>query len=216
MKTFFLFYRDGLPFLREKNPLAGTRLISEHAFLEHEKLYTEAALLLANPIHDRLTYYESELRCIWRYRGEEINGEPAFIDSDISDYDQVFQVISEAPSQQERVRNWLFECFGEKVARNKAERAFRFMEEALELVQAIGLTKEDVHRCVSYTFNRSVGEINQEIGAVGFTLAALCFASGISMQEAVEEEIVRNWGRKDEVIEKWKSKVTVNPIDDGI
>jgi len=212
MKTFQLIYKNDLPYLREKNPLAGTSLVSALVYAEHENLYIESALLLLNGIPGRQHYNENELAVYWRHNGVKISGDPAFIDSRPEEYDHVFEVIASVVDYQERVKLWLFQCFGEDVARDKAERAFRFMEEALELVQAIGLSREDVYRCVAYTYSRPVGEINQEIGGVGFTLAALCFASGLNLVEAMETEIENNWQRKDDIIEKRKNKVTVNPI----
>ena len=46
-----------------------------------------------------------------------------------------------AESFQSRVRPWLIECFGAEVAGNKIERNHRFIEECLELVQALGCSR---------------------------------------------------------------------------
>ena len=82
-----------------------------------------------------------------------------------------FVVMSiKTKTYQIQVRDWLYACFGEDVATNKLERNHRFLEEALELVQACGATQEDAHKLVDYTFNRPIGEKFQEVGGVMITL----------------------------------------------
>lgn len=213
MKYFEVIYKSDQPYLRQKNPLAGTSDVSAFAYAQHEKQYLDAALRLKNPIPGVYEYGEHDLQTIWLYKGDEIIGDPAFIDSAPADYELVFKVIPIVVDHQEIVRKWLVECFGEEVARNKAERAFRFMEEALELVQAIGLSRDDVFRCVAYTFGRPPGEMAEEVGGVAFTLAALCHASGLNAKECFENEIARNFERKEAIIEKWKSKIVINPLN---
>jgi hypothetical protein len=92
---------------------------------------------------------------------------------------------------QERVKPWLLECFGEAIASNRQERNHRFLEEALELVQACGCTANEAHQLVDYTFGRSVGEKGQEVGGVMVTLAALCLAQELDMHAEGETELAR-------------------------
>jgi hypothetical protein len=75
---------------------------------------------------------------------------------------------------QKSVGKWMVDCFGEKIAYDSKERNFRFLEEALELVQSNDCTKEDAYKLVDYVFNRPKGEFKQEVGGVMVTLAALC------------------------------------------
>jgi hypothetical protein len=110
-------------------------------------------------------------------------------------------------SFQQRVRPWLNECFGEEVARNRAERNHRFLEEALELVQSLGCTWEDARKLVDYVFSRDVGEPNQELGGVMVTLAALSFANSLDMNAAGETELARVWQKIDVIREKQARKV---------
>jgi hypothetical protein len=58
----------------------------------------------------------------------------------------------------------MLECFGAKIAADRAERNHRFYEEATELVQANGMTCSEAHQLVDYTFGRPPGELKQEIG----------------------------------------------------
>lgn len=72
-----------------------------------------------------------------------------------------------------------------------ATRARRFLEEAVELVQALGLTKDDVLRVVDYVYGRPVGEVENEIGGVGMTLLPLCEALDISAEQCFRRELAR-------------------------
>jgi len=92
---------------------------------------------------------------------------------------------------QRRVKPWLLECFGEAIAGDHEERNHRFLEEALELVQACGCTASEAHQLVDYTFNRPIGEKGQEVGGVMVTLAALCEAQKLDMHAEGETELAR-------------------------
>lgn len=97
---------------------------------------------------------------------------------------------SQAPFQQ-RVQPWLLECFGAEIAADRVERNHRFLEESLELVQALGCTASEAHQLVDYVFGRPVGDPPQEVGGVMTTLAALCLANGLDMHDAGEVELAR-------------------------
>jgi hypothetical protein len=117
-------------------------------------------------------------------------------------------------SFQQRVHPWLIECFGEKIANDKVERNWRFFEEATETVQAADMTREEAHQLVDYVYNRPKGELTQEVGGTMVTLAALCLANGISMQESAETELARIL--RPEIVlkirEKQKGKPRFSPL----
>lgn len=92
---------------------------------------------------------------------------------------------------QKECRNWVVECMGEKVASDKVERTHRFLEEALETVQAGGCSKDQAHAIVNYVYNRPVGELQQEVGGALVTLATLCATNGINMIQCGETELNR-------------------------
>src|ERR1019366_7187801 len=75
---------------------------------------------------------------------------------------------------QRRLWPWMTECFGPTIPLDKMERNHRFLEEALELVQACYCTADEAHQLVDYVYGRPVGEKSQEVGGVVVTLAALC------------------------------------------
>ncbi len=98
-----------------------------------------------------------------------------------------------------RVRPWLVECFGEEKATSKTERMNRFVEEAIELAQACGATRDTVRKLVDYVYGRPPGEASQEVGGVMLTLAALCLAENIEMDAAGETELARVWTKIDAI-----------------
>lgn len=117
---------------------------------------------------------------------------------------------------QARVDDWLIACFGEKIARDKIERNHRFLEESLELVQSNGCTASEAHQLVDYVFNRPVGELKQEVGGVMNTLAALCLANGISMDECGETELARVWTKVEKIRAKQAAKPKHSPLPEHV
>jgi hypothetical protein len=113
---------------------------------------------------------------------------------------------------QERVLPWLIACFGEKIASDKEERNHRFLEEALELVQACGCTASEAHQLVDYVYGRDVGEPAQEVGGVMVTLAALCLANHLEMHENGETELARIWTKVEVIRAKQAAKPKHSPL----
>ena len=95
---------------------------------------------------------------------------------------------------QQRVQPWMAACFGPEISADRIERNHRFLEEALELVQANGCTQSEALQLVGYVFGRPVGELQQEAGGVMVTLAALCLASGLDMHAAGELHLDKGGG----------------------
>lgn len=115
-------------------------------------------------------------------------------------------------SLQARVEPWLMQCFGEMIAGDREERNHRFLEEALELVQALGATAAEAHQLVDYVFGRAVGEPGQEVGGVMVTLAALCLANDLDMHRLAETELARIWTKVDAIRAKQASKPQFGPL----
>jgi len=131
-------------------------------------------------------------------------------------YDEVaeFAVAMALTSEtlQERVQPWMLACFGEVIAGDREERNHRFLEEALELVQACGCTASEAHQLVDYVFGREIGEPPQEVGGVMVTLAALCLANGIDMHAAAETELARIWTKVEAIRAKQAAKPKHSPL----
>jgi len=92
---------------------------------------------------------------------------------------------------QARVYSWMLRCFGNELSQDRGERNRRFLEEALELVQSLGCTKEQASSLVAYVFDRPSGNPGQEVGGVVVTLAALCQANELDMCSEATKEILR-------------------------
>ena len=112
----------------------------------------------------------------------------------------------QSDSFQHRVWQWVVACFPKSAHLNVRERNHRFLEEALELAQANACTREEAHQLVEYVFGRPSGELRQEVGGVMVTLAALCNAAEVSMDEAGDHELERNWARIDRIRAKQAAK----------
>lgn len=93
---------------------------------------------------------------------------------------------------QQRVGAWLDKNFSsyESVV-DLRTRNLQFLEEAAELVQALGLSEADAHRVVSYVYGRPVGDPPQEVGGVMVSLSALCHSTGLDMESAGNTELAR-------------------------
>jgi NTP pyrophosphatase (non-canonical NTP hydrolase) len=87
--------------------------------------------------------------------------------------------------------NWATRCFGEQIVKDTRERGRRVVEEACELGQAAGLTKEDCHQLVDYVFSRPVGDAWQEVAGTLVTVLTLAGAMGIDAETAIDTELDR-------------------------
>lgn len=103
-------------------------------------------------------------------------------------------------------------CFGAKIADDTDERNHRFIEEALELVQACGATASECHQLVDYVYGRPVGEKHQEVGGVMVTLAALCLARRLDMHHCGELELGRIWKKIEQIRAKQAAKPKHSPL----
>lgn len=113
---------------------------------------------------------------------------------------------------QERVEHWLKACFQTDVRLDRGERTHRFLEEALELAQANGCSRGEVLALVDYVFGRPQGNPAQEVGGVMVTLASLCSAMGVNMDEAGDVELAKNWDRIEAIRAKQRSKPHGSPL----
>lgn len=91
--------------------------------------------------------------------------------------------------RQATVAKWVSETFCNLA--DVPERGRRMLEEAVELAQAVGVTREDAVRLVDYVFARPPGVPYQELGGAGMTLLALAQAVGISADDAEQVELER-------------------------
>lgn len=120
-------------------------------------------------------------------------------------------VLEFLTSFQKGVDDWLRPCMGDEITDDPAERNRRFLEEALETVQACDMSRGEAHWMVDYVFNRDKGELPQEVGGAMVCLAALCNQKGINMFEAAAVELKRVWPLMDKIRAKQAAKPRYNP-----
>lgn len=99
---------------------------------------------------------------------------------------------------------WVRELFGDACADNPRERGLRLIEEAIEMGQALGVSRFDIACLIDQVYAKPVGELSQEAAGVLFTLLAACAAQKIDLYSAYCRERVR--ADRDEVKEKIKAK----------
>lgn len=107
---------------------------------------------------------------------------------------------------QTEVEAWMDLCFGQMIAGDKEERNWRFLEEAIELVQACGGNAQDAHQLVDYVFGRETGKPDKEAGDVAVTLCALLSAHGFRLQDCAETVLCMNWENTEAIRQKQASK----------
>ena len=97
-------------------------------------------------------------------------------------------------SRQAAQLQWAHETFGGIEGFDPCtiqERARRFLEEALELVQSLGVSREESSHVLAYVYDREPGEPFQEFGGTALTLGCLGEAARISVCEAEIAEFDR-------------------------
>jgi len=92
--------------------------------------------------------------------------------------------------RQAEVAAWVERVFGAESLATE-ERALRFVEEAVELAQASGLSAERVRAVAEHVYARPTGEVAREVGGVGVTLIALCAVLGVSAEDEEAAEVAR-------------------------
>lgn len=109
---------------------------------------------------------------------------------------------------QDMVAAWVEKCFGEPpLPSNIGERRKRFLEEALELVQSVGMTKEEAIQLVDYVFSRPVeDDPRKEFGGTVTTVMALAQSAGYDLATAVNDEFDRMTANIDKIRAKQQAK----------
>ena len=90
---------------------------------------------------------------------------------------------------------WLHACFPEEMANNKAERGARVIEEAVELAQVMGTSRELAHRLVDRVFDNPTGQADQELGGLAVVTAAAAGTLGLSVNDCHQRELGRIIGQ---------------------
>lgn len=85
---------------------------------------------------------------------------------------------------------WAIETFGE-IARDPTERCLRFVEEAIELAQAMGLSDADLCRIITRVLGREPGTPAKEIAQAQACLETLALVLGVDADAGSTAELAR-------------------------
>lgn len=96
--------------------------------------------------------------------------------------------------------------FGDANLDDPRERAFRFGEEAMELLRACGLSFKEIASLLCNEFQRPAGEISQEIAGVQCTLFGLASAHKVDVYDVTEKEIERVFANRNKIRAKHDAK----------
>lgn len=94
-------------------------------------------------------------------------------------------------TNQSRINAWVRKVFTAGEAFDVPERALRCAEETIELAQACGVSREQIHKLVDYVFSRPVGIPAKEIAGVLVTAYAVAGAIDADADEELEAELAR-------------------------
>jgi NTP pyrophosphatase (non-canonical NTP hydrolase) len=86
---------------------------------------------------------------------------------------------------------WGLEVLGVETILSPKERGLRHAEEAIELAQALGVTKSQMTALVKQVYGKEPGEPTQEVAGSLFTLYVLCDVLSIDPEIALRAELER-------------------------
>lgn len=101
---------------------------------------------------------------------------------------------------------WFLKAFGQDATKDIMQRCSRFLEEALELTQSLGLSREASHALVDYVHDREAGRPGQEAAGAEITLGILSNVVGINLDEETENELGRVWSNIPRIRDKENAK----------
>jgi hypothetical protein len=97
---------------------------------------------------------------------------------------------------------WMNACYSRELIDNPKEATDRFAEEAIEAMQAMDMSKEDVLRMVDYVFSREKGQPSQEAAGTLSCLATLCNQRNIDLGKAAMADLDYCWKNLHKIREK--------------
>jgi len=120
--------------------------------------------------------------------------------------------LTSQPTFQHKVGLWIEAAFGDQVIYQIKTRADSFIEEALELYQALGYSKDDVLELVEYVYGRPAGDPDQEFGGVALTLSSLANSASLDLEACATKELDRVWSKIDQIRAKDAAKLPDSPL----
>lgn len=152
-------------------------------------LFTTRAYVIVDALETKISEYQKAEQKLFAQGQAMGSGIYRAIVTELLMIAEIAKSLGKKPFQK-RAAFWAKKCFGAFLATDARERNHRFAEEAIELVQACGMTKGEFLGAVDYVYGRPVGEKWQEVGGVYTTLALLCDAHFIDMVGAGERDLL--------------------------
>lgn len=111
-----------------------------------------------------------------------------------------------SPFLGQRVSQFLKDAFPDDPVVRPKVRVYRFLEEAMELAQAMEVTKEEAAKLLDYVFSRPVGEVRQELGGTVFTLVGVANALDMDIILEGHRSVDEGYSRIEQIRAKSKTK----------
>ncbi len=108
-----------------------------------------------------------------------------------------------------RALQWMSTCFPDAKSKRVEQRALRFLEEAIELAQAVGVTAEQAALLTKQVYDKPVGEARFELGAVMVTLSGVACACTEDLASCAENELTWCIEHSADIQRKNRNKLTI-------
>lgn len=119
----------------------------------------------------------------------------------------VKQLFSSTAMLQTVVHRWIQEMWPDDPVIRPEMRVVRFLEEAIELGQAMSVSPEKIQELIAQVYAKDPGDITQEIAGAFNTLLAVATSMQVDAGTAGLIELDDAWERREEVRAKSKNKV---------
>lgn len=103
------------------------------------------------------------------------------------------------------------DLWGAQYATNDKEIALRFLEEAMELCQSVGLAEDAMERVLRYVFrsDHTVGSVEMELGQSALVLYYLADLHTIDLEDATNKALIGFLLRDDDIM-RAKQRIKIN------
>src|SRR6185369_12258655 len=95
---------------------------------------------------------------------------------------------------------------------DRGERAFRLLEEAIELCQTEGVSSSICRQLVDYIYTRPAGTWREEAAGAAVCLFAYCATRGVKLNEIALEQTLQNESRTQELINQSMARKNDNGL----
>jgi len=110
-----------------------------------------------------------------------------------------------------RVESWVRTRLGASQM-DRGERAFRLLEEAIELCQTEGVSSSICRQLVDYIYTRPAGTWREEAAGAAVCLFAYCATRGVKLNEIALEQTLQNESRTQELINQSMARKNDNGL----